>query len=104
MGASISRRRRVEGIAAAAPERAPINGYIPPEPFVEADEAAEFLHSSPRTVMQMAREGKIPAHPFGDGPRKRWFFLISELADFLRARVNSPHGDQAGRDATRRIM
>jgi Helix-turn-helix domain len=67
------------------------------EPFVEAEEAALFLHCAPRTVKQMAREGKIPAHPFGDGPRKHWFFLISELAEFLRARVNSENGE-AGRD------
>lgn len=74
------------------------------ERFVEAEEAAEFLHSAPRTVKQLAREGKIPAHPFGDGPRKRWFFLISELAEFLRGRVNSAHGDAADRDAKRRIQ
>ncbi len=83
---------------------APVTTQLrPPEPFVEADAAAEFLHSSPRTVKQLAREGKIPAHPFGDGPRKRWFFLISELAEFLRGRVNSPHGDHADRDTTGRV-
>jgi hypothetical protein len=75
-----------------------------PEPFVEADAAAEFLHYSPRTVKQMAREGRIPAHPFGSGPRKRWYFLISELAEHLRAQVNSAYGE-AGRDKTpRRVI
>jgi hypothetical protein len=74
------------------------------EPFVEADAAAEFLHYSPRTIKQMAREGRIPAHPFGSGPRKRWYFLISELAEDLRAQVNSAHGE-AGRDKTpRRVI
>jgi hypothetical protein len=72
-----------------------------PEPFVEANAAAEFLHYSSRTVKQMAREGRIPAHPFGAGPRKRWYFLISELAEHLRAQVNSAHGE-AGRDKTQR--
>jgi hypothetical protein len=72
-----------------------------PEQFVEADAAAEFLHYSPRSVKQMARDGPIPAHPFGDGPRKRWYFLISELAEHLRAQVNSAHGE-AGRDKTQR--
>jgi hypothetical protein len=72
-----------------------------PEPFVEADEAASFLHYSIRSVMQMARDGKIPAHPFGDGSRKRWFFLISELAEFVRGKVNSLPGD-ANRDKTTR--
>lgn len=71
------------------------------EPFVEANAAAEFLHYSARTVKQMAREGRIPAHPFGTGPRKRWYFLISELAEHLRAQVNSAHGE-AGRDKTQR--
>ena len=65
---------------------------------MEADGAAEFLHSAPRTIKQMAREGKIPCHPFGDGARKRWFFFRSELAEFVRGRVNCAHGDQADRD------
>jgi hypothetical protein len=74
------------------------------EPFVEADTAAEFLHYSSRTVKQMAREDRIPAHPFGSGPRKRWYFLISELAEHLRAQVNSAYGE-AGRDKTpRRVI
>lgn len=71
------------------------------ESFVEANAAADFLRYSSRTVKQMAREGRIPAHPFGTGPRKRWYFLISELAEHLRAQVNSAHGE-AGRDKTQR--
>ncbi len=76
----------------------------PVEVPMEAEGAAEFLHYSPRTIKQMAREGKIPTHPFGDGPRKRWFFFKTELAHFLRSRVNSAHGDEADRDKTRRIQ
>lgn len=72
-----------------------------PEPFVEAPAAANFLHYSPRTIKQMARERRIPAHPFGSEVRKRWYFLISELAEHLRAQVNSAHGE-AGRDKTQR--
>ena len=71
------------------------------ESFVEADAAAEFLHYSSRSIKQIAREGRIPAHPFGTGPRKRWYFLISELADHLHAQVNSAHGE-AGRNKTQR--
>ncbi len=71
------------------------------EPFVEANAAAEFLHYSARSIKQMAREGRIPAHPFGTGSRKRWYFLISELAEHLRAQVNCAHGE-AGRDKTQR--
>jgi hypothetical protein len=73
----------------------------PLEPFVKAETAGEFLHYSPRTVKQMAREGRIPAHPFGGGARKRWYFLISELAEHLHTQVNSAHGE-AGRDETQR--
>ena len=71
------------------------------ERFVEADAAAEFMRYSIRSIKQMAREGRIPAHPFGVGPRKRWYFLISELAEYLRAQVNSGHGE-AGRDKAQR--
>lgn len=77
--------------------------FVPPERFVEADEAALFLHYSVRSIMQMARDGKIPAHPFGDGIRKRWFFLISELAEFLRGKVNSLHGEADRDKTTRRV-
>ena len=74
------------------------------EPFVEANAAAEFLHYSARSIKQMAREGRISAHPFGTGSRKRWYFLISELAEHLRSQVNSGHGE-AGRDkAQRRVI
>jgi hypothetical protein len=76
-------------------------GAQSPEPFVEANAAGEFLNYSSRTIKQMAREGRIPAHPFGSGARKRWYFLISELAEHLRGQVNSVHGE-AGRDKTQR--
>ena len=71
------------------------------EPFVDAKTAGEFLHYSAASIKQMARDGRIPAHPFGSGVRKRWYFLISELAEYLRAQVNSGHGE-AGRDKTQR--
>ena len=79
----------------------PYLGSQSPEPFVEANAAGEFLNYSPRTIKQMAREGRIPAHPFGSGARKGWYFLISELAEHLRGQVNSAHGE-AGRDKTQR--
>ncbi|PYX38366.1 MAG: hypothetical protein DMG75_04120, partial [Acidobacteria bacterium] len=42
-----------------------------------------------RTLLQMARTGFVPAHPLGDGTRKLWRFLLSELDAWLRGRVNS---------------
>ena len=59
------------------------------EQFVEAEEAAPFVHVSPRHLKQLAREGKVPAHPRGDGQRRRWLFLLSELDAWMRGRVNS---------------
>src|SRR5258707_1034231 len=44
----------------------------PLEPFVEADEAAPFLRMSAEYLKKQARAGKIPAHPRGDGQRRRW--------------------------------
>jgi excisionase family DNA binding protein len=59
------------------------------EPFVTPDEAAEFLRCSPVTVKRLAREGRIPAHCIQNGIRKRWLFLISELAATLKKEVSS---------------
>ena len=50
------------------------------EPFVDAEQAANFLRLQPRRVLQLARQGKIPAYPIGDGTRKIWRFRLSELA------------------------
>ena len=59
------------------------------EPYVTPEEAASFLHLSPVTVRKMARDGRLPAHPLGNGTRKRWRFRISELAKHMNSRVNS---------------
>lgn len=50
------------------------------EPFVDAEQAARFLQLRPRRVLQLARQGKLPAYPIGDGVRKVWRFRLSELA------------------------
>ena len=59
------------------------------EAFVTAQEAAVFLRCSPITVKRLAREGKIPAHSITNGVRKRWRFLISELAATMKKGVSS---------------
>ena len=63
--------------------------YIPyvdrPEPFVDAERAAEFLSVTPRYLIGLARKGHIPAHPLGSGQRKQWRFRLSEIADALAA-------------------
>jgi hypothetical protein len=63
---------------------------IPPlEPFLEAAEAAPFVRMSRRHLLKLAREGAVPAHPRGDGQRRRWLFLLTELDAWMRGRVNS---------------
>lgn len=57
------------------------------EPFVDAAKAAEFLNLRPRRLLQLARQGFIPAYPIGDGQRRVWRFRLSELASALAARA-----------------
>jgi len=59
------------------------------EHYVGASEAAKFLSIHSRTLTQMARRGDIPAHPLGNGPRRVWRFLLSELDVWMRERVHS---------------
>ena len=59
------------------------------EPYVEADVAGPFIHMQPRMIQKLAREGRVSAHPRGDGQRRRWLFLLSELDAWMRARRNS---------------
>ena len=54
------------------------------ESFVDAAKAAEFLTLRPRRVLEMARDGELPAHPLGSGKRKTWRFLLSELHNHIR--------------------
>jgi hypothetical protein len=60
----------------------PHGGYTEttaPEPFVDAEKAAEFLSFRRRRVLELAHQGEIPAHPFGQAktPGK---LRLSELA------------------------
>lgn len=48
------------------------------EPFVDEHVIARFLQVTPRRVLEMAREGEIPAHPIGR-IRKTWRFRVSEI-------------------------
>jgi len=70
-----------------SPSLSPIR--VEPEHYVTSDEAANFLKLNLRTVQRLAREGMIPAHPFGESSRKTWRFLLSELDEWMRSKVNS---------------
>ena len=63
------------------------NGQL--EAYVGAQEGARFLRAHPKTLMRLAREGRVPAYSFSDGCRRHWRFLLSELDKWMRARVNS---------------
>jgi len=52
----------------------------PLERFVDADEACKFLSLTRRRILELARAGKLPGHPLGDGVRRVWRFRLSELA------------------------
>jgi Helix-turn-helix domain len=65
------------------------------EPFVDEQVVSRFLQISPRRVLEMARRGEIPAHPFGH-TRKTWRFRISEIdAHFTLRRLDCPGGKMA---------
>ena len=71
------------------------------EPFVDAVEAGEFLRLRPRRVLELARQGVIPAYPLGQGKRRVWRFRLSEVADAVRARgVDYPRQSPAPRQET----
>jgi Helix-turn-helix domain len=59
------------------------------ESFVDADAAAKFLSLTRRRVLDLARAGKFPGHPIGDGSRRVWRFRLSELAAAIAPRQNS---------------
>jgi hypothetical protein len=58
-----------------------------PERFVDSVVAAKFLSSQPRMLLQLARAGKIPAYPLGNGQRRVWRFRLSDLARAMEERM-----------------
>jgi hypothetical protein len=59
------------------------------EPFIDANEAANFLSMNRLRVIRAARSGRLPAHPFKRGRGNDWFFLKSELAAHMRGELKS---------------
>jgi excisionase family DNA binding protein len=52
--------------------------------------AAAYLGLDVKTITRWARQGYLPAHPLGEGKRKFWRFIESELAGWLEAKTNRP--------------
>ena len=68
-----------------------------PEPFVSADEAAQFLCVRRRFLLELARRGIAGAYPLGTGnKRKVWVFRPSELAaSVMRNETAIPNSQKA---------
>jgi len=63
------------------PSEVAFGGVKAPEPFVSAEEAAQFLSVKRRQLLALARRGLAGAYPLGTGTvRKVWVFRLSELA------------------------
>lgn len=55
--------------------------------FLGPEDAAEYLGGlNSRTVTRWAREGYLPAYPIGEGRRRLWRFLESDLEKWMLAR------------------
>lgn len=59
------------------------------ETYLTPSEAAMVLKISAKTIARFARQGVVPAHPIGDGTRRRWRFLKSELDTWMHGRIHS---------------
>ena len=65
----------------SSPRAAIASVSVTPEPFVSADEAAQFLCVKRRYLLELARRGIAGAYALGTGSkRKIWVFRLSELA------------------------
>jgi hypothetical protein len=71
------------------------------EPFVDAAVVGDFLQLRKRRVLELARQGVIPAYPLGTGSRRVWRFRLSEVATALGStRVNYSRQSPAPRQET----
>ena len=50
--------------------------------------AAAFLGFDEKTITRWARKAYLPGHPLGEGKRKYWRFIESELSDWLAVQTN----------------
>ena len=76
------------------------------EPYVDANMVAQFLAITRRQVLELARAGKIPAHPLLGSRRKVWRFKLSEVdaafAAYPRQPPSPPEDEALARDRSRR--
>ena len=60
------------------------------ESFVDANAVAKFLCVSRRQVLELARAGKIPAHPLLGSRHKLWRFKLSEVDAAVASGTGKP--------------
>jgi excisionase family DNA binding protein len=61
------------------------NGH--PRRFLTPVQAAEYLGDiNSRTVTRWAREGYLPSYPIGEGKKRLWRFLASDLEQWMLSR------------------
>ena len=53
--------------------------------WMTSQEAAAYLKLSPRTIVAMARDGRLPAHMLCGAQRHIWSFLAEELDATMNA-------------------
>lgn len=62
-------------------------GDVGNQRFLDPEQAAVFLGGlNSRTVTRWAREGYLPAYPIGEGRRRLWRFLESDLEQWMLSR------------------
>jgi len=77
---------QADGLAGQSSPSPDGRGAQEPERFVDSTVAANFLSVGRKLVLRLARDGKIPAYPLGDGQRYIWRFRLSELAKAMEQR------------------
>jgi hypothetical protein len=71
---------------------------VTPEQFVDAATAAQFLSTTARRVLELARSGRIPAHPLDPhSQKKQWRFRLSELSVAIAPRNEHESSQVPGR-------
>jgi hypothetical protein len=74
-------------------ESIPLAPNAPVECFVDPDTAANYLQTTRRHLLEMAREGLIPSHPLDPHAKKKdWRFLLSELNAYMLRCDQRPPG------------
>jgi predicted DNA-binding transcriptional regulator AlpA len=84
VAANVSVRSNFDPVALSSSNNDQIQN---PSRFLDCEQAAVFLGGlNPRTVNRWAREGYVPSYPIGEGKRRLWRFLESDLQQWMLSR------------------